>query len=488
MEAKLKDLELDQLTLDHILPFNFIPFKDKRYILTNELGEFSFLSEQEFIQFLKNTLPQDDSKYKELLDKHFYKTPITTEQTAMMYRERYSYLEGTNFLNILVTTLRCDHSCIYCHASRRKIDDYSTDMTPEMVDKIVEVLFQNPVNNLIVEFQGGEPLANWDTFAYAVSKIREKNKVMNKNLIMTAVSNLSFLDEERLDFCLDHEVDLCTSLDGPAFLHNKNRHNSGTNSYEQLTDKIYMVQKKYEERDIKTRFNALLTITKDSLQYPKEIVDTYRDFGFRKIQLRHLNPFGFATKARKRIGYSADEFLEFFRKCVDYIIELNIQGYNMVENLSLMILYKMLRGIDVNYMDLRSPCGAGIGQMAFNYDGRVFSCDEGRMMYELKDDAFLIGDVNNNNFRELIDNQVTKSLCLASCLDCLPGCRDCVFRPYCGVCPVVNYQEQGNIYGPNINNQRCQILTGIYTYLFEKIDENNSEVMDVFYRWTDGTN
>ena len=29
-------------------------------------------------------------------------------------------------------------------------------------------------------------------------------------------------------------------------------------------------------------------------------------------------------------------------------------------------------------IQLRSPCGAGIGQLLYNYDGKVYTCDEGR--------------------------------------------------------------------------------------------------------------
>jgi hypothetical protein len=30
-------------------------------------------------------------------------------------------------------------------------------------------------------------------------------------------------------------------------------------------------------------------------------------------------------------------------------------------------------------LELRSPCGAGIGQLLYNYDGKVYTCDEGRI-------------------------------------------------------------------------------------------------------------
>jgi hypothetical protein len=65
---------------------------------------------------------------------------------------------------------------------------------------------------------------------------------------------------------------------------------------------------------------------------------------------------------------------------MDYILELNKKGINFREMLSGIYLSKILTDRDPNYLDERSPCGACIGQVAYNYDGKIYSCDEGRML------------------------------------------------------------------------------------------------------------
>ena len=50
---------------------------------------------------------------------------------------------------------------------------------------------------------------------------------------------------------------------------------------------------------------------------------------------------------------------------------------------------------DPNYLDIRSPCGAGIGQIAYSYDGKIYTCDEGRMLGGMGDDIFCIGNVHS---------------------------------------------------------------------------------------------
>ena len=48
----------------------------------------------------------------------------------------------------------------------------------------------------------------------------------------------------------------------------------------------------------------------------------------------------------------------------------------------------------MNYMELRSPCGAGVGQLAYYADGDIFTCDEGRMLHEMGQSTFRLGNVN----------------------------------------------------------------------------------------------
>ncbi len=130
-------------------------------------------------------------------------------------------------------------------------------------------------------------------------------------------------------------------------------------------------------------------------------------------------------------------------------------------------------------MDLRSPCGAAIGQMAINHDGKIYTCDEGRMLGEIGDESFVIGNVSES-FGQLFDNDVTKAVCLASCAECSPRCHQCVYLPYCGVCPVINYSEEGDMF--KNNGYRCTINKGILDILFSYL-LNNKEVTDIFKSW-----
>ena len=361
-------------------------------------------------------------------------------------------------------------------------------MNEETARKSVDLALRTPSSALCIEFQGGEPLLNWPVLKYVVGYALEANKRKNKNLKFSLVSNLTLMDEEKLRFLLDHNVNICCSLDGPEEIHNKNRaflEEGG--SYAPLAKHIHMIQeaitKKREESTgaFVDNLNALTTITRHSLPHWKEIVDEYLKFGFTSIFLRPLSPFGFERRATKNIGYEAKEFVDFYVKAMDYILELNLRGHLFVEKNAYFVLKKILKGNDPGFLELRSPCGAGIGQMAFNPDGRIYTCDEGRMAARMGHENFRIGDVQKSEFNDLIDNNVVKTSCVSSCLESHAGCADCVYKPYCGICPVANLTKYGTIFPQMPDTDHCKIMMGIFDYLFVKA--RNSSYEPIWKRW-----
>jgi radical SAM protein with 4Fe4S-binding SPASM domain len=230
---------------------------------------------------------------------------------------------------------------------------------------------------------------------------------------------------------------------------------------------------------------ALATITRDHLSRPKDLIDEYVAQGCRAVFLRPLNPFGFASSTGEVVGYSGRDFLEFYFKALDYVLELNKQGVEILERLAAIFLTKILTPDDPNYLDIRSPCGAGIGQIAYNYDGSIFTCDEGRMVYQMGDEVFRIGSIDNMSLRDVVTHETVKTLAVASCLDSIPHCSTCAYKPYCGTCPVYNYTEQGNIFPTNSTNQRCAIYMGIQDRLFADLMGDNEAIRETYRRWVE---
>jgi radical SAM protein with 4Fe4S-binding SPASM domain len=168
---------------------------------------------------------------------------------------------------------------------------------------------------------------------------------------------------------------------------------------------------------------------------------------------------------------------------MDYILKLNSKDMVFSEGHASIFLQKIIGGYSQNYMELRSPCGASVGQAAIYYDGNIYTCDEGRMVAEMGDPAFRIGDVFSSTYNDLIDSGICKAVCTSSCLESLPHCCDCVYQPFCGVCPVINYALNKDLFSKNYQNTRCKIYSGILDYIFCTLQSNNHEYVDVFERW-----
>ncbi|MDE2292002.1 MAG: SPASM domain-containing protein, partial [Elusimicrobia bacterium] len=170
-----------------------------------------------------------------------------------------------------------------------------------------------------------------------------------------------------------------------------------------------------------------------------------------------------------------------YRDGLEAAIAAHRRGPPFVEHIARVFLAKILNGVDLNYMDLRSPCGAGIGQVAYDYDGTVYPCDEARMLRAAGDDAFRLGPAASVGPREAARHPVVRALTQASLLDSQAECSSCAYKPFCGVCPVLEYATQGDLFGRAHRSMRCQVYKGVQDILFEKLDEPSSR--DVLETW-----
>lgn len=480
-----KTSKLEAVKLNH---YRFKKNPDDTFLITNDFGDFSYLTNKEFADLSSGFMDKKSDKYAELLEKDFIGTGEATPRMIQKYKNKNRFvLSKGPSLHIIVLTLRCNHKCVYCQASAIGADVRSHDLDIATAKKIVDFIFQTPNNSIAIELQGGEPTMNWPVLEFIVRYAAEKNKTEKKDLEFRLVSNFSVMSEERVNFLFENMVSMSTSLDGPKEVHNKNRiflGENNTGSYEVTSKWLKQVLGRFKEINMtdpgryRWQPGAITTVSKFSLKFPKEIVDEYAKWGFENVFLRPVNSFGVAKNIWDVVGYTADEYLDFYKKALNYIIELNTQGVMFRELLATNMLIKILTNDDPNYAELRSPCGAAIGQLLYNYDGNIFTCDEGRMV---GGDEFLIGNVNDIVYNDVMESSKVKSVCVASCMENLP-CDHCAYKPYCGVCPVHSYVNFGNIFTPTAKSDRCKIYMSILDFLFEKMKDD--KVRDIFERWT----
>ena len=460
---------------------------DGQHLVTNEQGEWHWLAEADFRALASGRLQAGTPLHETLSQKGFLAGTFDVPRALARLGRRMAAVRGGPNLHVMVVTLRCNHTCQYCHASRAPMDRVDTDMSPQTAERIVRTIMASPNPAITIEFQGGEPLANFPVVQHIVETARELNRTADKALSFALVTNLSLMDEKKLAYLIERRVQICTSLDGPEDIHNANRKWGGGNSFQTAIGWIKRINQAWEDAGLDPtlyRVEALPTVTRAALPRWKELVDTYVDAGCRSLFLRPLDPFGFASRTGDRLGYPIEDFLPFYEQALRYMIDLNLRGVEVLERNASIFLTKILAGEEPNFLDIRSPCGAGIGQVAYNYDGQVFTCDEGRMLHEMGDDAFLLGDVEHDSWHEMIGSPTVRSLVMASTLDGQPGCSTCAYKPYCGVCPVISYAEHGSIHGRTLETSLCKKHMGIQDLLFRLLRDSDDATLNVLRRWT----
>lgn len=466
-----------------VLPFRHarIPQLPGQVLVTSPVGEYLFLSEADFVALSEARLERGTDLYRALRTRQIVcdadEGPFL-EGLRAQQATRKLFSNQDPALHIFVLTLRCDHRCHYCQVSPRKVGESGFDMSRETADLALDRVFESHAPTLTIEFQGGESALAFDRLSYIVEQAEKRQRLPGQQLRFVMTTTLHLLRNEMLAFCRDHEIELSTSLDGPVSIHNTNRPNDARDSFERTLAGIDRA------RDIcgPDKIAALATITRASLPYAREIIDSYVDLGFTSISLRQISPFGFAVRTQKKIGYSMDEYLAFYREALNYLIKLNLTGTTIEESYATLLLTRILTPFPTSYVDLQSPAAAGTGVLAYNFDGRVYVSDEGRMLAEMGDDRFCMGSVREP-LSVLQGSRAMEIMREGGIAEELPGCKDCAFVPYCGADPVFHVATQGDPVGHRPTSEFCQRHTGLFQLLFELLARRDPDVMRVFLAW-----
>ncbi len=481
---KFKDIDnfnLNKNSQYHLLPFRFHRVTDTKEIIVNEVGDYLILQNGTFEKIVKRQINKevDSELYGDLIANFFISEeaiPPLIDVLATRYRTKKLFLNYFTGLHIFVISLRCEHTCHYCQVSRVTQNRDKYDMSISNIDKGIDIMFKSPNPHVTMEFQGGEALLAFDNIKYAVERAERIANEIGKGLTKVICTNLALINEEILGYCKEHKILISTSLDGPQFVHDKNRHKPNASSYE-LAIKGIELSRKILGHD---QVSALMTTTKLSLNYPVEIVDEYFNLGFQGIFLRNISPYGFALRTETS-KYETDKFISFYKKALDRILEYNFSGHYFTEDLARIFLTKILTPFNVGFVDLQSPAGLINGVIVFNYDGSVYATDESRMLAEQKDYTFKLGTLGDS-YNDIFFGKKAQEIAQIWANEALTGCSECAFQQYCGADPVHNHATQGNMYGYRPNSDFCQKNMEIIRYLIELM-ESDVRIKRIFERW-----
>ncbi len=444
-----------------ILNYNTYKFDDDHILITTDTGSWVVLSKREYDLLRSMNVDNDKNLYSILEEKGIIITKNNYQKIISMTKTRLFHLFNGITLHVVVPTLRCNLKCVYCQAKSKPFNKIEYDMSEETAKRVVDFIFQSPSKFYTIEFQGGEPTANFDIIKFIVEYTKEKNGSPypkngwffgKKAITFRIVTNLTLMDDEKFEFIKENQIEITTSLDGPKELHNRNRPNE---SY----DKVVRWIKKM--RNYKFFSGAIATITRESLKYPKEIVDEYVSLGMNKIKLRHLNVAGMAADRWEKIGYTWEKYIEFWKKYINYLFELNKDKTIVDVDASLIAKRILFLKPPLNTC-IGAPCGAGITQVAYDQNGNIFICDEAR-----GNETFKIGNVMQN-YKDVFTSQdvlqfIGNSSMVTTLADASP------WHPYVSPCMVSTYGQTGTLVPKLSTDFVWNIRSSQTKFIFEKI-------------------
>jgi len=477
----------------NFLPFIFKGFDDESILMVNYAGEHYFIGKKDFSMLLQRRLDKSSHVYKTLKSKFFiYSTyeelNSAVELLANQIRTKQQYLLEFTSLHMVEVTQLCNLRCHYCHASTISSDETEVTLQKsfkrEVVDKIIETIFQSPSPRIKIELQGGEPLVNWEFSKYLIENSFKKSlEYPSKKLDIILCTNLILMDEEKLNFLKKYNVLISTSIDGPKKFHDAHRVTyTGKGTYDTFIKKLELTRSILGNDKV----GALLTVTKTNLHHLPEIIDEYVKLNFDGIFIRALNPYGRAIISKEDLGYTIEEFVDEYKKALNYIIDLNLKGHFFIDYYSSLLLRRILTPFSTGFMDLQTPAGAGISGVMYAFNGDVYPTDEGRMLARMGNEVFKIGNVMKDSYSDIFASPKLINITKSSITQTIPGCYNCVYNIYCGSDPIRNYVESGDIVGFRPNSDFCKKNMLIFDYLMKIIKKNNPDVMNVFWSWING--
>jgi uncharacterized protein len=319
---------LGELSTRHAAAFRFRAVGD-RVIITNQEGRWLRSPATSSTRSPAIALDPTGPLYARLRDHNFLRDHYDVRAAAEMVRARKRFVHHGPNLHMAVVTLRCNETCVYCHASRADMEAVHTDMTREVAEQTVDFIFKTTSPFVTIEFQGGEPLVNFPVVQHLIEYALDKNRAAGKQLEFTMVSNLALMDDAKLEYLLGKKVQLCTSIDGPAPLHDKQRVLPMASSLRPRRAVDQAHQRRLRRRRPRPDAVPRRGAAHDHARDPAAVEGGGRHL--RRARLPRAVPAPARSVRLRRQDRAQDrvparEYLEFYRRAVDYMIELNAGG------------------------------------------------------------------------------------------------------------------------------------------------------------------
>ncbi len=357
---------------------------------------------------------------------------------------------GTVPLSTLVLEVAqsCNLRCTYCYADGGTYGGPVRLLSPETARRAARFLVatSGDQEEVTLVLFGGEPLLNLPAIRAAVEEAEARAVDRGKQVRFSLTTNGTLLSRENVAFLRAHRVSVSVSLDGPPDIHDANRPGpDGRGSYHRAVAGLALLLD-----DAAGPVAARVTLPPPQWSRVPEVFDHLAGLGVHEVGIAPASPTRPDLLPTPR---QEDQLLEGFSEMARRFRTAARAG----QVLPFSNLLDLLARIHVGAARV-APCGAGLGYLAADTEGRLFLCHR------------LVGD---DGFRAGSLDQGVQPGRVRACLDALAAprqeaCTACWARSLCrGGCHYDNHQREnvlGLSPGGNCRFIRRWIQLGLEVY------------------------
>ena len=311
----------------------------------------------------------------------------------------------------------CNLRCKYCYFSAGD-ESKSQSMSCEMIKQCVDTYFSRLDDYSIWEdgnylgvsiAGGGEPTCRFNEMKYAIDYVTQKCEARGLKPRFSMPTNGVYGDEMR-QYIVDHFSHVSLSMDGPKFIHDKQRPTkTGKGSF----DAVYETGKYFLEAGMS--FTIRSTVSRFSLPHIEDMLNFFNDeFPGIKVGLEPLDYLGRAmTGDDELLPPDTEEFAARLAEAYEHAGRLGTT----------------VRNSAVGHFELLTPffcrnaCGPG---WVFTVDGRIIACTR-----DPEGDGFCFGTYDSVHGSYAIDESKIATLRSQNVLN-YEECSDCFMKYNCG--------------------------------------------------------
>lgn len=381
-----------------------------------------------------------DAPFKKLSDKE-----ITDYEN-----DKFEELYNKNIMHIaLNVTHKCNLNCDYCYGDGGTYGGPQVNMDMDTAKRAVDFLMDvsGSTEKIRITFFGGEPLLNFELIKDVMQYARKKAKKHNKKLFFGMTTNGTLLDDKKIDFILDENIDVTFSLDGPKMIQDKNRKfkfNEKISSYDIVYPKVSKFVEKAEEREFKL-YSFRATLTRPSADDLYKTKDFFKGFKTKNVF------FDYAEYNNHQSPNNLDIDEQTVSHIKNQVKQYAEEARDNIESPKASIFSGAIKGI-VKKVKKRNHCSSpGALYIGISATGDIFPCHR-----FVGHESSKLGNVWDGFDRKQWLKKYVKAHIFSS-----GKCSRCWVRNFCGgICPATSYDLNGDyVLSPEVKNEpvHCKV-------------------------------